>query len=145
MPKLYLLTDKIWACGKTWYRYLMRPRSITKSAALERNLEIVDAMDDLIGFYRERGAYEVYKAELDYLGFYHCFLVGPVRVCRGDPHSAVLPQLWEAFLSRFPDYRQNVYYSRMPAKHRLLTKLLLAERYGAVAALMRLSDRRKRN
>ena len=143
MPKLYLLTDRIWASGRAWYRYLVRPGSITRSAALERNLEIVDAMDDLIGFYREHGAYEAYKSELEYLGFYHCFLVGSVRVCRGDPHSAVLPQLRDAFLSRFPDYRQNAYVSRMPAKHRLLTRLLLKGRCSAVAELMRLSDRLK--
>ena len=145
MPKLYLLTEKIWACGRPWYRYLMRPGSITKSAALARNLEIVDAMDDLIGYYRAQGAYEAYKAELEYLAFYHCFLVGSVRVCRGDPHSKVLLKLRDAFLSRFPDYRSNPYVSRMPAKHRLLTRLLLARRYGAVAALMRFSDRLKRN
>ncbi len=144
MPKLYLLTDRIWSSGRSWYRYLMRSGSITRSASLERNLEIIDAMDDLIGFYREQGAYPAYRAELDYLAFYHCFLVGSVRVCRGDPKSEVLPRLREAFLSRFPDYRQNRYYSQMSRRHRLLTTLLLQERYAAVAALMRFSDALKR-
>ena len=143
MPKLYLRTDRIWACSKSWYRYLTRPGSITRSASLERNLEIVDAMDDLIGFYKEKGSYSDYAAELEYLAFYHIFLVGSVRVCRGDPGSTVLPRLREAFLSRFPDYESNPYYAELSGKHRLLTKLLLGGHYRAVAALMRFSDRLK--
>lgn len=136
MPKLYLLTDRIWSTGKAWYLYLVRPGSITKGAKLERNLEIIDAVDDLIGWYREKGFYERYRQQLDYVAFYNLFLTGSVRVCLGDPKSPVLPALRQAFLERFPDFRSNSYFKSAPAKYRLLTRLLLGGQYRAVALLM---------
>lgn len=146
IPKLYTLTDRIFAAGKAWYLYLLRPGSITNSAKLQRNLEIIDAVDDLLGYYREKGLYDAYRAQLDYVAFYNMFLTGSVRVCLADPKSPVLPQLKEAFLARFPDFRENAYIRSMSKKHRLLTGLLLSGQYGAVAALMRLNDRlRNRN
>ena len=111
------------------------------SAKLQRNLEIIDAVDDLLGYYREKGLYDAYRAQLDYVAFYNMFLTGSVRVCLADPKSPVLPQLKEAFLARFPDFRENAYIRSMSKKHRLLTGLLLSGQYGAVAALMRLNDR----
>ena len=90
---------------------------------------------------REKGLYDAYRAQLDYVAFYNMFLTGSVRVCLADPKSPVLPQLKEAFLARFPDFRENAYIRSMSKKHRLLTGLLLSGQYGAVAALMRLNDR----
>ena len=141
MPKLYTLTDRIYATGKVWYLYLLRPGSITNSAKLQRNLEIIDAVDDLLGYYKDMGLYDAYRTQLDYVAFYNMFLTGSVRVCLADPKSPVLPQLKETFLSRFPDFGENAYIRSMSKKHRLLTKLLLAEQYGTVASLMRFNDR----
>ncbi len=141
MPKLYLLTDKIWSSGCAWYRYLMRPGSITNSAKLERNLEIIDAVDDLLSFYREKGSFERYKPQLEYLAFYHIFLTASVRVCLVDPGSPVLPALKASILERFPDFDKNPYVQNMSLKHRLLAALLLGGRYKAVAALIRMKDR----
>ena len=141
MPKLYTLSDRIYYTPKAWYLYLLRPGSITNSAGLARNLEIISAVDDLVGFYRERGLYGKYKTQLDYVAFYNMLLTGSVRVCLADPASPVLPQLKAAFLARFPDYARNDYILSMPKKHKLLTRLLLAGHYRAVAALMHLNDR----
>ena len=146
MPKLYPLTDRIYAVSKAWYLYLMRPGSITNSAKLQRNLEIIDAVDDLLGYFKDRGLYDVYRQQLEYVAFYNMFLTGSVRVCLADPKSPVLPQLKRAFLERFPNFKENSYIRSMSKKHRLLTALLLSEQYGAVASLMRLNDRlRKKN
>ena len=143
MPKFYLLTDRIWSAGKAWYLYLLRPGSITKGAKLERNLEIIDAVDDLIGFYRKKGFYERYREQLDYVAYYNLFLTASVRVCRGSPESPVLPTLRQAFLDRFPHFRKNSYYRSAPAKYHLLTKLLLSGQYRAVALLMGANSRIK--
>ena len=146
MPKLYPLTDRIFAVSKAWYLYLLRPGSITNSAKLQRNLEIIDAVDDLLGYYKERGLYDAYRTQLEYVAFYNMFLTGSVRVCLADPKSPILTQLKRAFLERFPDFKENAYIHSMSKKHRLLTSLLLSEQYGAVASLMRLNDRlRKKN
>ena len=143
MPKLYPLTHRIWSTGKAWYLYLVRPGSITKGAKLERNLEIIDAADDLLGYYRALGLYERYREQLDYVAFYNLFLTASVRVCLGDPKSPVLPELRRAYLERFPDYRRSAWFRALPKKHLLLTKLLMTGQYRAVASLMRLNEKSK--
>ena len=144
MPKLYLHTDKIYSSGKTRYLYLMRPGSITNNAKLQRHLEIIDAVDDLVAYYKEMGMYEQYKAQLEYTAFYNQFLTASVRVCAVDTASPILKQLKDEFVSRFPDFIENPYIKAMPKKHRLLTSLLLRGSYGSVAAIMKLNDLIKR-
>ncbi len=144
MPKFYLLTDKIYSSGKSRYLYLMRPGSITNNAKLQRHLEIIDAVDDLVGYYKAEGKYEQFKAQLDYTAFYNMFLTASVRVCAVDTSSPILTQLKEAFLSRFPDFRDNAYIKSMSGKHRLLTALLLGGHYKSVALVMKLNDIIKR-
>lgn len=138
MPKLYLCTDRIWATGKAWYCYLTRPGSITKSANLARNLEIIDAADDLTDYYRARGQFETYRSQLEYVVFYNVFLTGSMRICTADPASPLLPELREALLARFPGYAENPYVRAMPLKHRVLTALLMRGHYRSAAGLMKL-------
>ena len=114
-----------------------------KGAALERNLEIVDAVDDLLGYYKKLGLYETYREQLEYVAFYNLFLTASVRVCLGDAKSSLLPRLRQAFLERVPDCAQSAWYRALPKKHLLLTRLLLAGHYRAVAALMRLNAKSK--
>ena len=80
------------------------------------------------------------KAQLEYTAFYNRFLTASVRVCVVDSSSAVLKQLKQACLDRFPDFRENQYIQGMSKKHRLLTSLLLSGQYKAVAMLMKLND-----
>ena len=144
MPKLYLRTDRIYAVDRAWYHYVTRPGSITKSTNLERNLEIIDAADDLVGYYKAMGMYDRYRDQLEYVTFYNVFLTASMRVCAADPKSPVLDKLREALLTRFPDFAKNPFVRAMPAKHKLLTALLLRGRCREAAALMNLKSALRR-
>lgn len=143
MPKLYLLTDKITATDRQWYIYVQRSGSITRSANLERNLEIIDAMDDLSGYYKSKGKYEEYRNELEYLAFYNQFLTAVVRICLAEPANPVADKLRSDFLGKYPDFLKNPYVREMPFKYRLLTRLILLRRYRAVGLIMGLNERVK--
>lgn len=143
MPKLYLLTDRIVATERQWYIYVQRSGSITRSANLHRNLEIMDALDDLIGYYKARGSYESYSNELEYTAFYNQFLTSVVRVCLAEPKSPVAEKLRCDFLKKFPNFTANPYVGEMPFKYRLLTRLILRRRYRTVGLIMGLNERVK--
>jgi len=140
MPKLYLHTGKIYSSGKTRYLYLMRPGSITNNSKLQRHLEIIDAVDDLVGYYKSTDKFNQYKTQLEYTAFYNMFLAASVRVCAVDTSSPILRRLKDEFISRFPNYKANPYIKNMSKKHRLLTALLMAEQYKAVSLIMKLND-----
>ncbi len=140
MPKLYLHTDKIISTGRLWYMYLCRPGSIINSAGIERSLEIIDAVDDLTGYYRAHGRYDRYRREFEYQSFYNQFLASSVHICAAQPASPILDTLRQDFLNKYPDYKVNPYVLRMPFKHKLLSGLLLRRRYRWVRLIMKLSN-----
>ncbi len=137
VPKLYLHAEKMRRLPRPWYRYLRREGSITLSSHAERNLEMIDALDSTLSYYRELGAFERYEKELCYLAVFHELLTSQTRVNLIDPRSPVQDALLEDFLRRFPDYEKNPYVRSMPAKHKLLVGLIAARRRGAVHLLMR--------
>lgn len=143
MPKLYLMTDRIVADSRQWYIYLQRAGSIINSANLQRNLELIDAIEDLGQYYRDRGEYQRYRDEFTYIAFYNQFLVAPVRLCLADPKSPVLDKLVDNFLAKHPDFRQNPYVKAAPKKYQLLSRLMEKKRYGAVRFLMGLNSKIK--
>ena len=143
MPKLYLMTDRIISTHRQWYIYLQRSGSIINSANYRRNLEITDALDELIRYYKARGQYEKYKNEFEYLAFYNCFITACVRVSLAEPGSPVLDRLRDYFLQQFPAYKENPYISKAPFKYRLLSCLIRRRRYSAVKAIMELNNRAK--
>ena len=144
IPKLYLLTDKIVATDRQWYIYIQRSGSISRSANLERNLEIIEAVDDLIGYYKTAEKYNKYRHELEYTAFYNQYLTAVVRVCLADPKSPVANILRDDFLTKYPDYSTNPYVREMPFKYRILSRLIRRRSYTTVGFLMGLNERVKR-
>ncbi len=137
VPKLYLHTEKIRYFSKSWYLYLQRSSSIMKTANAERNREMLIAIKSTMDYYRQHGSFEQREPQLCYLAAYHELLTSTTRVNLIDPKSPVQDALREDFLSRFPNYGRNPYINSMPAKHRLLIRLIAAKRLRLVHLLMK--------
>ncbi len=139
-PRLFLRAGALRYIPQCWYRYLLRSGSITNSANAARNREMLTVIDGVMRDYREQGAWERYERELCYLALYFELLTSTTRVNLIDPHSPVQDELLEDFLRRFPDWEENPYAKRMPARYRLLLRLILGRRRGAVNLLMRANN-----
>ena len=144
VPKLYPLAGTIRYLPRAWYRYLIRPGSITNNANAARNLEIIDAAEEIIRYYKQAGLYSRYENELCYMAFYNAFLTASVRVNAVDPRSAEQEKLLQWFLDAFPRWRENPYLCGMIPKYRLLTWLLMHRMRYSVHLIMKLNDRAKR-
>lgn len=143
VPKLYHYTDRIVYLPKAWHRYVQRPGSVTNTRKIERNLEIIPAVDELIAFYKSTAGYPEIKDALEYLAFHSEFLTSSVRANLADWHSDVQDKLREDFLGKFPNYASNPYVRTMSRKHKLLTTLLMHRQYLAVHIIMKLNNRLK--
>lgn len=144
VPKLYPLAGMIRYMPRAWYRYLIRPGSITNNANTARNLEIIDAAEEILNRYQQAGLYGRYENELCYMAFYNAFLTASVRVNAADPKSEVQEKLLQWFLAAFPNWRENPYIQGMSRKHRLLTRLLMRRMRCSVHVIMKLNDLAKR-
>lgn len=143
VPKLYAFTDRIQYIPKALHRYVQRPGSVTNTQKVQRNLEIIPAVDELIDFYTAQGRYEQLKEVLEYLAFHCVFLTSSVRANLADWKSPVQEELMRDFLRKFPDYRDNPYVKSMSRQHKLLEHLLRRRMRGSVHLLMTVNNRIK--
>lgn len=112
------------------YNYLQRKGSIMNNGNLSRNREIIDAFDDILGWYREQGLFDEYRQELEYLTLFHLYLTASVRVARADPRHPLLKEFADYFKGRFPDCRKNPYLARLGRTKKLALRLTEHRLYG---------------
>lgn len=139
--KLFAAAKSICAIPDAFYYYVQREDSIMHTPNVKRNAEILDAFDDLLGWFRENGLFERYYNELSRLAVDHVLLAASVRVACIDPANELLGQFSDYVNTQFPDWRSNPYLQQLPRRHRLLVSLLLKKRYGTVRALFRLKQK----
>ena len=139
-PKLYPFCNTMRYIDREWYYYRQQPASITHGKDPSRNLEILDAADDLLEFYQKEGYFEQYRDELEYSVFYNVLLTSTDRVNLIDPSSAVQEKLLEYTKSRFPDYEKNKYFVQMSKKYKLLHFLIKNKLYKALNIVLRTNN-----
>lgn len=122
--KLVAEANSLIAIDYVGYNYLQRPGSIIQSVNLERNIEIVDAFDDILAYFREQGLFEEYRDELCFMTLFHVYLTASVRVIRLDRHSDLLPKFSAYLRGNFPDYRQNKYRATLTRNQKIILSLL---------------------
>ena len=136
--KLFALAESIEALRESFYYYVVREGSITRNASADRNSEIMDAFDDLLCFYREKGLFERYEAELTRLAIDHLYLAASVRVLMIDRRHVLLVRLRSYMQENFPNYRSNPYFAEISKPRKLAFALLEKGSYGALYTLFRI-------
>ena len=142
--KLLTQVEQMVCIDSVCYNYLQREGSIMNSGNLQRNREIIDAFDDLLPWFSERGLLEEYRDELGYLAATHVYLTASVRVLRSEQadkplvRRELLPAFRAYVQEKFPDYEKNPYLSRLPKGQKLLWRLLKLRCYAAIKLLFSL-------
>ena len=125
-----------------YYHYLQREGSAMNNKNCARNVEILYAFDDILGWFGEHGLREAYRDELTFLAISHLLIAASVRVARIDCKSELLGQFRDYMEKNFPDFRENRYLPRLDRNKRLVYRLLLKRRYRVVRLLFRIKDGR---
>lgn len=139
--KLFAAASSIYTIDDYLYNYLQRPGSIMNSGQVERCGEILEAFDDILGWFEQRGLMGQYRSELERLAVDHILLAATVRVARLDPKHSLNVQFSAYMEEHFPRWRNNPYLDRLPTLHKLLLKLIGKKQYGLIRLLFRIKDR----
>ena len=139
-PKLAATADTIDVLPNTWYHYVQREGSITRNSNLARNHEIIDAFEDLLGWYRAQGLFDQYAPQLERLCIDHVYLAASVRVLRVDPNHPLLGEFRNYLQTNFPNYRNNPLLGELPRSKHLAYTLLEGKHYRLLKLLFSLKD-----
>lgn len=123
---------------KPLYNYLRRSGSIMNNANVEKNGEIIEAMDDLREFFTEKGLYETFKDELEFLIIDHVLVAATVRVLRVSPKTHPLVNRFRQYTyDCCPDVKNNPYVATMTGTRRLIFRFLVRKMYFPVVLIFR--------
>ena len=131
VTKLFPLAKEILWIPEAFYVYYQRDGSIMNSANLDRNREMIEAFEDLLGWYREHGLFDTYQKTLERLCVDNLYLATSVRVLRGDPNHPLLGELAAYMEARFPAYKKAD-YSDLSKARRLVYHLLNLRQYKLI-------------
>ena len=127
-PKAMTLCRSIVAMPDRLYIYRQREGSIMHNPNLRRNLEILDAMDDLETFFRERDLFGVYRDWLSCLTAENMCMAAQ-RVLMADPAADFLPSFSNYLAEHYPDYEANPELAQLGRKKKLVLNLLALKQY----------------
>lgn len=136
--KLLALSDGIRVLPDHLYNYLSRPGSIMNAKNLERNREILEAMVDILDWYRRENLFENYRDELCAMTVENVLLAASVRVARADPKSPLLREFADYTAKAFPDWKQNPCRKRLSGSKRLALALVEHRQYWLLKQLFAL-------
>lgn len=133
--KLLPLADGIRVLPDHLYNYLTRQGSIMNNRNLDRNREILEALDDILDWYRRQNLFDAYRDELCAMTVENVLLAASVRVARVDPKSPLLREFADYTAKTFPDWKQNPYRKRLTRAKRLALALVEHRRYRILKQL----------
>lgn len=138
ITKLMLFAKSIVYIPDVMYNYLNRQGSITKNINVDRNVEILDAITDLLTFYKAQSCFEEFHSELEFLTLYHVFIAASVRVIRTDRKHELVARFREFTLENFPKYRENEYIKRLTTNQKIIMWLLQRKLYSVVELIFKI-------
>lgn len=137
IPKLYLKADNILYVNKPLYNYVQRKGSIMNNTDVSRNKEIIDALEDLIHYFKKHSLFDKFEEELEYLAIYHVLLQGSIRVNKLNYKHPLMELFNKYMVENFPDYMNNKYLNEMTKKERIILHLLTKKRYRILNMLLK--------
>jgi hypothetical protein len=145
IPKIYLRTKQVCYIEDSLVYYVQRSGSTMNNKNYRRNLEIISAFEDLLGYYREQGAYEKYRDALEFLVIEHVAVSGIARVamCNGKEKYEVLRQM-QAYLSTFKDLYSNPYLASQDRNRKIILWCNCHGWYWATKVLLNAKQRLKK-
>jgi len=124
---LYMVYSKIKTIGVvkgSLHNYLQREGSLTY--VYDKKLyQLIDAMDDVIKFYKENDLYKEYKQELEYTYVRYLYATFVKRIAKTKnkkEFNRAVNIVIEKVKKEFPDYKKNYYLKGLKSKNLYLKK-----------------------
>lgn len=130
-PKLYARASKISYVDEPLLYYVIRDGSIMTSANAGRNLEIIDAFEDLHSYFIKVGLYEELKDELEFLMLDHVLVSAITRVLltKDTKKKEIIAQL-QQYLETYDHLDENPYIKTMPRNRKIIYECNRHHLYG---------------
>lgn len=143
-PKCLCHAESVVILPDPLYYYLLRDGSIMRNPNYRRNLEILDALEDVRTYLDQAGKLDACQTHLCYLAV-DSVLMAAQRVLMTDPKAEILPEFLRYVQTTYPDYRSNPLLPQLGRKKRLVLKLLEGQHYRLLRTMFSFLHRLRGN
>ena len=128
------------------YYYILHEGSIMRSRNFEKSyLDRTAAIRDILSYFQERGLYETFQQELEYLAFEHAYFIPIKEILLYEPQSPYLKKFREYVPELFPKAGLNPYVKKcLSKKDRIMLRLIRWRLYGVIRFLSRIRRQKDR-
>ena len=120
---------------ETLYDYLIREGSTMNNSNVQRNLEILDAFNDILS-YIQHNKKEEYFNKIEFLAIDHIYISAIVRVLKADSDKNIKKETIEKLINymnkNFPNYKSNKYINTLSKNRKIIYKLINIKMYGLI-------------
>ena len=117
------------------YDYLIREGSTMNNSNVQRNLEILDAFNDILS-YIQHNKKEEYFSKIEFLAIDHIYISAIVRVLKAEADDKVkretINKLIDYMNKKFPNYKNNKYINTLSKNRKMIYKLKNIKTYGLI-------------
>ena len=117
------------------YDYLIREGSTMNNSNVQRNLEILDAFNDILS-YIQHNKKEEYFSKIEFLAIDHIYISAIVRVLKADSDKNIKKETIEKLINymnkNFPNYKNNKYINTLSKNRKIIYKLINMKMYGLI-------------
>ena len=117
------------------YDYLIREGSTMNNSNVQRNLEILDAFNDILS-YIQHNKKEEYFNKIEFLAIDHICISAIVRVLKADSNKNIKKETIEKLINymnkNFPNYKSNKYINTLSKNRKIIYKLINIKMYGLI-------------
>lgn len=139
--KILNLAKNITYVNKPLYNYMRHEGSITNNKNCDKNSEIIDAMKDILSYFKNDNIYEKYKDELEYMTIFHVYIATSVRVLMVDRKHPLLETFRSFSYENFPQWKSNKYLNQLDSNKKLVLKLLNMKQYWLIKVLFTMKNK----
>ncbi len=117
--KLVPYLEKVSQLPELCFHYVQRENSIS-NLQNERTKEIFQVLDNVLDYYRQKGFYDDYQVELEYIYARYAFCSSFLRMVKiqdKNLRKKLLKETWEKVKETFPNWKKNKILKQNTAKN----------------------------
>lgn len=123
------------------YDYLIREGSTMNNSNVKRNLEILDAFDDILSYIKHNKK-EEYFDKVEFLAIDHIYISAIVRILKANADNKIKKETVNELIcymnKNFPNYKNNKYINTLSRNRKIIYKLINLKMYNLVNLIFKI-------
>lgn len=123
------------------YDYLIREGSTMNNSNVQRNLEILEAFDDILSYIKHNKK-EEYFDKVEFLAIDHIYISAIVRILKANADNKIKKETVNELIcymnKNFPNYKNNKYINTLSRNRKIIYKLINLKMYNLVNLIFKI-------